>query len=186
MFDNNSRLVVSCKHTYYLLSCEVLDNNRNQIPWPFLVTHLPVFIISPFHDVSDVQQGDTMILPTPELLDFHLFLLALDFHDVVWQGLDLCDIANVTDFADTELTLEVGTHCEDFLGFGVAVGCYKDWKLVAGHKVANFVGVESFIDFDWLVCANQWCVHGWELVLMRKLHAWIGAPSKKISAVVKG
>ena len=79
--NDNSWSVVSCKHSnnLLLLLIEVSKDYRRKHWWPFFVSHLPIFIVSPLHYVSNVQKSNTMASPTPKLLHRNFLFLTFDF-----------------------------------------------------------------------------------------------------------
>lgn len=62
-----------------------------------------------------------MILATAQLLDLDFLLLSFDLEDVIGQRLNLCEIANVADFTDPELALEITADSENFFRLQVSI-----------------------------------------------------------------
>jgi hypothetical protein len=114
-----------------------------------------------------------MILAAAQLLDLDLLLLSFDLEDVIGQRLNLCEIANVANFPNAKLTLEITSDSKNFFRLQVAVCRYQDRKLIPCHKLSNFIGIEPFEYLYWLITAQQRRVHGRKFILMGQLHVRI-------------
>lgn len=81
--QDDSRLVFACKHTNDILLRELSNDDGSVNGGPLFVAHLPELVVSPLHHVPDVQENDAVPVPAADLVDRHLFLLALAFEDEV-------------------------------------------------------------------------------------------------------
>lgn len=127
-----------------------------------------------------------MILAAAQLLDLDFLLLSFDFKDVIGQRLNLCEIANVANFPNAKLTLEITSDSKNFFRLQVSICCYQDRKLIPCHKLSNFIGIEPFEYLYWLITAQQRRVHGRKFILMGQLHVRIRSPAVQVASVIQG
>ncbi len=113
--QNNSTIIFPSKNSRYFFPIEISQNNGNYRGRSFLIAKLSILIISPFHNIANVKQSQTMTFSTLDLINHYFLFNSFMFNYIIGKFLYLYNVAKVPNLINSELSSEIGTKCKNLI-----------------------------------------------------------------------
>lgn len=128
---NDSTVSFSSKNSNDFLSNKLSQNNRSKRWWSFLITELPVLVITPLHNITNIEQSNTMAISTLNLINGNFLLFTLYFQHIIWQFFHFHNVIKMSYLIYAELTPKVSSESIDLIALCLSILANNHIKLTS-------------------------------------------------------
>lgn len=158
---------MTCKYSYDILFGKHSDQNGGINCWSFLVSHLTELIISPLHNIANVEKSNRMTPTTCNLRHRNFWTFTFPFQHKIRKPLNFSNIPQMSDFSNTQLSIKITSEWKDLVGIIKSITTNNQREIITCCNINYITIIQWFAYFDWIETSNQRSIHSWKLIFVR-------------------
>lgn len=105
--QNNSWRIVPSENSKDIFFWKLTQDNWRIHRRSFFISHLSKLVISPLHNIPNVQKSDAMSIPTGDLINQNLLFFAKSLQDKIGKSFNFGDISHMPNLSNTQLSFQI-------------------------------------------------------------------------------